>query len=421
MTLPLDKTAFSAPAPLASHTASAFVFEDPASHALLARIARIGPSDANVLVIGETGSGKELIARMLHAHSARADRQFVAVNCGALSETLADSELFGHERGAFTGAAASKPGWFEAANGGTLFLDEIGDLPLSIQVKLLRVLQEREVVRLGSRTPAPIDVRLIAATNVNLAEAVALGRFREDLYYRLRVGAIEATPLRERRGDILPLARYFVDKHRARGTDRAIAISDAAAAMLVSHAWPGNIRELENVVQGALVDTHDGVLGADAIRAALAPQYFVSARGVANMEVGPRAHERASQHVSQRAAQHAGQRAGERARALAQPEDRARDDASALEHALVELFEAGESNLYERIEGAIVSAAYQYCDRNQVQTARLLGLSRNIVRARLMKIGELKGGRRTAPAEIEPDIVRPADAEARSTELAVHD
>jgi sigma-54-specific transcriptional regulator len=165
--------------------AKALVFHDPRSQALLQRIRQLAPSDATVLIVGETGTGKEIVARHVHQLSARAPQPFVAVNCGAFSETLVESELFGHERGAFTGATASKPGWFEAAQGGTLFLDEIGDLPPAVQVKLLRVLQEREVVRLGSRQPVPIDVRLLAATNVDLQQAVLAGRFREDLYYRL--------------------------------------------------------------------------------------------------------------------------------------------------------------------------------------------------------------------------------------------
>ena len=162
--------------------ATAQVFEDASSVALLERIRMVAPSEASVLIIGETGTGKELIARHVHELSQRRKGPFVAVNCGAFSETLVESELFGHEKGAFTGAFSSKPGWFEAANGGTIFLDEIGDLPLSIQVKLLRVLQEREVVRLGARKSIPIDVRVLAATNVRLQAAVAAGHYREDLF-----------------------------------------------------------------------------------------------------------------------------------------------------------------------------------------------------------------------------------------------
>src|SRR6187551_771097 len=195
--------------------AKALVFDDPGSVALLERVQQVAPTDATVLVIGETGTGKELLARRVHQGSGRRG-PFLAVNCGAFSESLIDAELFGHETGAFTGASQARAGWFEAANGGTLFLDEIGDLPLGLQVKLLRVLQERQVVRLGSRQPIPIDVRLIAATNVDLEAAVAARHFREDLYYRLNVATVSLLPLRERPGDILPLARYFLAVHAGR-------------------------------------------------------------------------------------------------------------------------------------------------------------------------------------------------------------
>ena len=224
--------------------ATAQVFEDPASVAVLERIRMVAPSDANVLIIGETGTGKELIARHVHALSKRRNRPFVAVNCGAFSETLVESELFGHEKGAFTGAFASKSGWFEAANGGTLFLDEIGDLPLSIQVKLLRVLQEREVVRLGSHKSIPIDVRVVAATNVRLQDAVAAGHFREDLFYRLHVVNLTLPTLRERPGDILPLARHFLDEYRERLVDPTQPVP-----MLVATAQVDEIRQMANPIR----------------------------------------------------------------------------------------------------------------------------------------------------------------------------
>ncbi len=192
--------------PPRSLRAKAMVFEDPASRALLARIERIARSDAAVLVTGETGTGKELVARELHAQSRRADRAFVAVNAGAFSEELIESELFGHERGAFTGAHVGKPGWFEAAHGGTLFLDEIGDLPPRLQVKLLRVLQEGEITRLGSRAATPVDVRLVAATNVDLRAALRAGRFREDLFYRLNVTSVALPPLLGRTAPASPHA-----------------------------------------------------------------------------------------------------------------------------------------------------------------------------------------------------------------------
>ena len=248
--------------------AKALLFEDPASRALLARIHQIAPSEATTLVVGETGTGKEIVARHLHERSARAGRPFVAVNCGAFSETLVESELFGHERGAFTGAVASKKGWFETADGGTLFLDEIGDLPAAIQVKLLRVLQEREVVRVGAREPIPIDVRLVAATNVDLVDAVRVGKFREDLYYRLNVAVLSIPPLRDRTGDILPLARYFLELYGRRLGTVDARLNDAAAARLLRHAWPGNIRELENVIHHALLVCRAGLVTPDDLRLA---------------------------------------------------------------------------------------------------------------------------------------------------------
>jgi len=195
--------------------AKAIIFADPVSQALLEQVEQFAPSDVTVLVTGETGTGKELVARHLHARSGRKG-PFVAVNCGALSQTLAEAELFGHQAGAFTGATETRAGWFETANHGTLFLDEIGDLPLGLQVKLLRVIQEREVVRVGARTPVRLDVRLVAATNIDLAAAVAAGRFREDLYYRLNVVTLHVPPLADRVGDILPLAEHFLRMYSER-------------------------------------------------------------------------------------------------------------------------------------------------------------------------------------------------------------
>lgn len=233
--------------------ASALVFNDPKSQNLLSLIERIASSNATALIIGETGTGKELIARHIHSLSNRRNGPFQAINCGAFSETLVESELFGYEKGAFTGANSAKVGWFETANGGTLFLDEIGDLPQSTQVKLLRVLQEREVVRVGSRKPIPIDVRLIAATNVNLEEAVKAGRFREDLYYRIKVVPVELLPLRERRGDILPLVEHFLSVYRDKLNTKDHKLAPETISQLLQYPWPGNIRELENAVERAVV------------------------------------------------------------------------------------------------------------------------------------------------------------------------
>jgi sigma-54 specific flagellar transcriptional regulator A len=205
---------------------------------------RIAGSDATVLLTGETGTGKEVFARFLHQHSARAGRAIVPVNCGAIPEALLESELFGHVRGAFTGATHSRRGRIAAAEGGTLFLDEVGELPLGLQVKLLRVLQERTYEPVGSTEPVAADFRLVAATNRDLAAEVAAGRFRRDLYYRLLVCPIEVPPLRARRGDILPLFRHFWS---ARGETRQL--EDGLAGALEGYDWPGNVRELENLVE----------------------------------------------------------------------------------------------------------------------------------------------------------------------------
>jgi Nif-specific regulatory protein len=217
------------------------------------QIAQVVGTGATVLVRGESGTGKELIAHALHHHSPRAGKPFVAVNCAALPETLVESELFGYERGAFTGAQARRKGRFELADGGTLFLDEIGELSPGTQAKLLRVIQEREFERLGGTATIPVDVRLITATNKNLEAALADGSFREDLYYRLNVFTICVPPLRERKSDLLLLADHFVDKY-ARLHGRSIKrISTPAIDMLVSYHWPGNVRELENTIERAVL------------------------------------------------------------------------------------------------------------------------------------------------------------------------
>jgi len=216
-------------------------------------LARAGPTDSTVLIEGESGTGKELAARALHRNSHRSSKPFVAINCAAIPETLLETELFGHERGAFTGATSQKKGRFEVADGGVVFLDEIGELAPALQVKLLRVLQEREFDRIGGTHPIKIDVRLIAATNRDLDEAVRKGEFRQDLYYRLAVVKLKMPPLRERREDIPMLTRHFVQKNAMRCKVKAKPLSREAMAALVNYEWPGNVRELENAVERALV------------------------------------------------------------------------------------------------------------------------------------------------------------------------
>ena len=220
---------------------------------LFERIARVSQSDATVLIRGETGTGKELVARAVHRNSRRASGTFVAINCAALTETLLESELFGHEKGAFTSAVALKKGKIELADGGTLFLDEIGELPMPLQAKLLRALQEREFERVGGTRPIRVDFRLIAATNRDLETAVRSGTFRQDLFYRLNVVTLTVPPLRERKQDLAVLADHFMRKHAARCGRRTCAIGSEVVSLFLKYDWPGNVRELENVIEQALV------------------------------------------------------------------------------------------------------------------------------------------------------------------------
>jgi len=345
--------------------ATALVFEDPVSRRLLEQIERIAPSDATVLIIGETGTGKELVARHVHALSKRSKNVFGALNCAALSENLIESELFGHEKGAFTGALTSKEGWFETANKGSLFLDEVGDLPFAMQAKLLRVLQEREVVKVGSRQPVPVDVRIIAATNVNLEEAVEASHFRADLYYRFNVATIQLSPLRDRPGDILPLARHFLKIYGARLGYGEIKLSPATELTLLNYDWPGNIRELENAIHRALL-----VCPGNRLR----PEDF-KLSGVRTQEQGP--------SVS----------------------------TTSLESALQRLCEQAPPKLFEILEETVIRTAFEFCEENQVQTARLLDISRNVLRHKLGLYGMLPNTqKKSSDAYRETGVVRSGDA-----------
>ena len=216
-------------------------------------IEKVAPSDTTVFIAGESGTGKELVARAIHRLSKRANGPFIKVNCGALTETLLESELFGHEKGAFTGAIKQKLGRFELADGGTLFLDEVGDVPPTMQVKLLRALQEQEFERVGGESPIKVNVRVLSATNKNLEDEVAAGRFRQDLYFRLHVLPVKLPPLRERREDIPHLCTHFVQKLGPKTNVRVRAVGDAALGRIMAYHWPGNVRELENAIEQALV------------------------------------------------------------------------------------------------------------------------------------------------------------------------
>jgi DNA-binding NtrC family response regulator len=296
---------------------------------IFASVLRVAPARATVLLTGESGVGKDLIARAIHFHSPRKDRPLVKINCSALPENLMESELFGYEKGAFTGANFSKPGKFEQADTGTVFLDEIGDVPQPVQVKLLRVLQEREFERLGSNKTQRVDIRMIAATNQDLRAALEQGTFREDLYYRLNVVALEIPPLRARKVDIPYLANHFIHKLAPDSGSQVESITPAAMELLLEHSWPGNVRELENVIERSLVMATGSQLDARDIK----------------LDV-PR---------------HRQPAAGE----LALPEGMSLD----------------------QYEQELIRQALKKADGNKSRAARLLGLTRNALRYRLTQMG----------------------------------
>ena len=237
--------------------------KSPAMVEVYKTVARVAPTKSTVLILGESGTGKELIAQAIHQHSPRANRPFVAVDCGALTETILESELFGHVRGAFTGALADKKGVFEEAQGGTCFLDEIGGISSNMQARLLRVLQEHEIRRVGGKDWIRVNVRVVAATNHNLSAAVSKGDFRQDLYYRLDVVTIHLPPLRERVEDVPLLARYFLNRYTLESGKSITAISDKAMELLCAYGWPGNIRELENAIEQAVALSYQSILTPD--------------------------------------------------------------------------------------------------------------------------------------------------------------
>src|SRR5258706_10551194 len=242
--------------------AAQFVGEDARLKQVTVALHRAAASDATVLLEGESGTGKELFARALHALSARADGPFVAINCAAIPENLLETELFGYEKGAFTGAAGRKPGKFELAHRGTLFLDEIGELPLALQAKILRALEEKRFERVGGTAPLQVDVRVVAATNRNLKAAVAARQYREDLYFRLSVFPITIPPLRERPGDIQMLARHFIERFSRDLNKKPLALAPSAVEELLAYSWRGNVRELQNCIERAVILTEGDTIHA---------------------------------------------------------------------------------------------------------------------------------------------------------------
>jgi transcriptional regulator with PAS, ATPase and Fis domain len=329
----------------ASH-AKHLVFDDPKSVAMLTLLDRVASSAAPVCIVGETGTGKELIARHVHRKSGRAG-PFLAVNCAAISEHLAESELFGHESGAFTGATGRRAGWFEAAHTGTLFLDEIGEMAKPLQSKLLRVLQEAAVTRIGARRSIAVDVRIVSASNVDLSEAVRSGEFRRDLYYRLNTVPVQLAPLRERLGDIDALSLHFIREYASRLNRSIPTITTTARRALRQHPWPGNIRELENVIHFAMLVAPENEIDVEHLR-------------------------------------------------LAADENRGSTDLllNRIGAAFSDYFREPGSQALRDIERRLVVEAYQYCNSNQVQTSELLGVSRNVVRTLLKRYGLI----------LEPDL-----------------
>jgi len=351
----------------------AAIFADPRSQLVIDQLQHVAPSDASILIVGETGTGKEVVARKVHERSGRGG-PFVAVNCGALSEGLGEAALFGHEAGAYTGANGARPGWFEAANGGTLFLDEIGDLPLSLQVALLRVLQEHQVVRLGSRKPIATDVRIIAATNIDVSNAVSNGSFRLDLYFRLSVVTLDLPSLRQRVGDILPLAEHFIRVYCGRLKRQHTRLHADAQQALLNYSWPGNIRQLENVIHAAVLVSTDNVIRPANLRlmawgtAEAAPAAARLAADVNDADASPALDNRPANLL-----------------------------ATFVPH-LEQLFGSRQEQILESIESLVIHRALDYCKGNQVHTARLLGISRNVLRTYLKRFGLI--GAEAPPAHV---------------------
>ncbi|KHJ68411.1 ATPase AAA [Pantoea rodasii] len=332
----------------ANHTDSPRLV-DPASLAFQSLLDKFAPTDATVLIVGETGTGKEVVARYLHHHSARRHGPFLAVNCGALTESLAEAELFGHEKGAFTGASQAHPGWFESAQGGTLLLDEIGELSPPLQVKLLRVLQEREINRVGSRKAIKVDVRVIAATHVDLAQAIRERRFREDLFYRLNIAVVPLPPLRQRRDDIPLLAQHFLTLYARRLGRPARRLSPDALEALHEYSWPGNIRELENTLHNAVLLSREETLTPAQLRlAGYSEHRFISFAD------------------------------------------------STLDSFLRQQLSSEPHQLFDRVVASLINNALELTDQNQTQAAALLGISRHTLRTQLAHQGMIKGRRKTS-------------------------
>ena len=318
------------------------VGRSPAMIEVFKEVGRVARTEMTVLLMGESGTGKELVARAVHSNSARSGGPFITVNMAALPRDLIESELYGHEKGSFTGAVERRPGKFELASGGTLFLDEIGEMPIELQAKLLRVLQEREIDRVGGSRALPVDVRVVAATNADLARSVEEGRFRRDLYYRLAVVPIRLPPLREREADVVMLARHFLARYGQQLKGRPVALGKDAEAMLLAHPWPGNVRELQNVIQRALLKLNGPRLGAAEL-SGLLPAAAAAERGLAGL--------------------------------VNVMLDGAEPEGGRYRAAL------------EALEKPLIAAAITRTKGNQLRAAELLGMNRNTLRERMRALG----------------------------------
>jgi two-component system nitrogen regulation response regulator GlnG len=305
-------------------------------------IGRVARTEMTVLLTGESGTGKELVARAIHANSTRARGPFITVNMAAIPKDLIESELYGHEKGSFTGAVERRPGKFELASGGTLFLDEIGELPVELQAKLLRVLQEREIDRVGGSRPLAVDVRIVAATNADLARSVEEGRFRRDLYYRLAVVPIRLPPLREREGDVILLARHFLAKYGEQLKGRTLLLAKDAEPLLLAHPWPGNVRELQNVVQRALLKLAGSRVSAKDL-VGLLPAASAQEKGIGGL--------------------------------VESILDASEPDGGRYQAALA------------AVEAPLIAAALTRTNGNQLRAAELLGMNRNTLRERMRALG----------------------------------
>ncbi len=334
-------------------------------HDVCKKIGQVAPREVPVLIRGESGTGKELVARALWQHSKRAPKPFLAVNCAAIPENLLEGELFGHEKGSFTGAESRKLGKFEQADEGTLFLDEVGDMSIATQAKILRVLQNNTFERVGGTETIKVDVRILAATHQNLERLVKEGKFREDLYYRLRVMEITLPPLRERRDDIPEIVKYFLSRHREALVSEATGISPKAMEALMAYDWPGNIRQLENVIRRAMVMCNGSIVNID------------------HLEFGPES-ERAEE--ARRATVTAQSAPGALQPALAGslPPIPSPDD---MDHLVERLLSSGKAALIEDMEKLLIGRALEKLNGNQLQTAKLLGITRNTLRSRIEKYG----------------------------------